>query len=292
MYVAKTIPLASIWRYDRKNILFFSAYSGLICFADLELGMSFLSMPFVAVGTLGTAVAIMLGFKNNSAYGRWTDARATWGSIVSASRNFGSMVAAYVEDAEVRRELVHRHLAIVYALAARLRHLPDDEHLARWLSREEQAAIVGASNRSVQLIHRQAVRLREASRHDSNAGFFLMPGINELYALVGAAESIKTTPLLRHYSFFTSLFVKVFVFLLPFGFVGALGWSTVPLTVLVGTMFYMLDGVGGLTEDPFENNFNDVPISALCRTVEIDLRTQLGEVDLPPQLEPTDGVLM
>ena len=32
--------------------------------------------------------------------------------------------------------------------------------------------------------------------------------------------------------------------------------------------------------------------TALCRTIEINLRQQLGETDLPPKLEPVDGVLM
>jgi putative membrane protein len=30
----------------------------------------------------------------------------------------------------------------------------------------------------------------------------------------------------------------------------------------------------------------------LCRTIEIDLRQQLGETEIPEPLEPVDGVLM
>jgi putative membrane protein len=33
-------------------------------------------------------------------------------------------------------------------------------------------------------------------------------------------------------------------------------------------------------------------MTALCRTIEIDMREQLGETDLPPKLEPVDWILM
>jgi putative membrane protein len=33
-------------------------------------------------------------------------------------------------------------------------------------------------------------------------------------------------------------------------------------------------------------------MTALCRTIEIDLRQQLGETQIPPPIEPVDGVLM
>jgi putative membrane protein len=36
---------------------------------------------------------------------------------------------------------------------------------------------------------------------------------------------------------------------------------------------------------------NDVPMTALCRSIEIDLREMLGETALPPRLEPIDDIL-
>jgi len=45
-------------------------------------------------------------------------------------------------------------------------------------------------------------------------------------------------------------------------------------------------------ETPFEGASTDTPMTAICRTIEINLRQQLGETDLPDKLEPVDGVLM
>jgi putative membrane protein len=49
--------------------------------------------------------------------------------------------------------------------------------------------------------------------------------------------------------------------------------------------------IGEFNEDPFENRITDTPMTALCRTIEIDLREMLGETDLPPKKEPVDGFL-
>jgi len=35
-----------------------------------------------------------------------------------------------------------------------------------------------------------------------------------------------------------------------------------------------------------------VPMTALCRTIEIDLREMLGETDLPNKIVPENGILM
>jgi putative membrane protein len=53
-----------------------------------------------------------------------------------------------------------------------------------------------------------------------------------------------------------------------------------------------MERVGEATENPFEGSANDVPISALSRTIEIDLREMLDETDLPPALQPVNKILM
>jgi putative membrane protein len=50
--------------------------------------------------------------------------------------------------------------------------------------------------------------------------------------------------------------------------------------------------VGEYSEDPFDGSMNDVPMTALCRTIEIDLREMLGETDLPAPLEPVKDILI
>jgi putative membrane protein len=44
-------------------------------------------------------------------------------------------------------------------------------------------------------------------------------------------------------------------------------------------------------EAPFENDIHDTPMTALSRTIEINLRQMLGETELPPAVQPVDGFL-
>jgi putative membrane protein len=62
--------------------------------------------------------------------------------------------------------------------------------------------------------------------------------------------------------------------------------------LMIVLSFKLVVQLGEDLNDPFENRPNDTPMTALCRTIEIDLLQMLGESDLPEPLEPVDGVLM
>jgi ion channel-forming bestrophin family protein len=68
-------------------------------------------------------------------------------------------------------------------------------------------------------------------------------------------------------------------------------YTLVPFTLLILWVFFMMEKISDSSEDPFEGGVHDVPISALCRTIGIDLRQALGETDVPPPLQPVDDVL-
>ena len=60
---------------------------------------------------------------------------------------------------------------------------------------------------------------------------------------------------------------------------------------LIAWVFTTMEVIGDASEDPFERSMNDVPMNALCRTIEIDLRQMLGETELPEPEPPVDGIL-
>jgi predicted membrane chloride channel (bestrophin family) len=49
-------------------------------------------------------------------------------------------------------------------------------------------------------------------------------------------------------------------------------WLSVPFSALSTWMFTTMEMIGESTESPFEGSANDVPITALCRIIEIDIR--------------------
>ena len=104
----------------------------------------------------------------------------------------------------------------------------------------------------------------------------------------------------------TSEFVWIFVLLLPLGLLNiyelqieniqleSRWWfliEMIPLSVLVSWVFVIMEKIGSNSEDPFEGRMSDVPMNALCRTIEIDLKDMLDETNLPIAISPKDNIL-
>lgn len=73
---------------------------------------------------------------------------------------------------------------------------------------------------------------------------------------------------------------------------GHMVWLVIPFSVLISWVYTSLEQVGESTENPFEGSANDVPISQMSRTIEIDLREMLGETDLPPAITATNNIIL
>lgn len=53
-----------------------------------------------------------------------------------------------------------------------------------------------------------------------------------------------------------------------------------------------MEVVGDNRENPSERFINDMPMTALCRTIEIDLREMLAETAGPPKVKAENNILM
>lgn len=62
--------------------------------------------------------------------------------------------------------------------------------------------------------------------------------------------------------------------------------------MLISWVFMTMEQVGDTSENPFEGGINDVPVNAICRTIEIDLKEMLKELEIPGPLSAINDVLM
>ena len=307
MIVRRSLRLKWFIQIDGWAVLFFLVYGYLVCVLNVQFFLELLAFPISGITFFGTAVAILLGFRNNEAYERFWEARTAWGNLTNASRNFASQVMSYLQPPhgqdlpleaakDHHRELIFRHLAFINALRLQLRQEETWGELKPFLSESEFQDLPKGINKATQLNHLQSLRLRDLylSGWIQQRAYVLglMESIKEFFSAQGTCERIKNTPLPRQYGFFTKSFVWVFVLLLPFGLVQHLGWGTLPIYVILATIFVITERIGSRTEDPFEKKLEDIPMTALCRNIEIDLRQQLGESSIPPPLEPVEGILM
>lgn len=279
-------------------------------FGDSSL-LGLIHIPFPLVGILSTALAIFLAFRNNSAYDRWWEARKIWGGIVNISRTIGrqatsfTMLSSQPEEARTAfaREIVYRHIAWINALRLQLRREDSWDEIKPFVDSDEFEWLMQRKNVATQLVQKQGLRIAEARQQglitESRYHEMLDESLTELYDLQGKCERIKNTPLPRQYDYFPRVFMFFFVTLLPSAMMTELmkvdtEWLVIPLTTAVSFMFYVLMRVGEFNEDPFERRHSDTPMTALCRTIEIDMLEQLGEPSdtLPKKLEPVDGILM
>jgi putative membrane protein len=262
------------------------------------------TIPVAIPAMLGTALSILLAFRTNSAYDRWWEARKIWGAIVNDSRTFARQVTSLFilpegadrrEMTGLQREMVYRQIAWNYVLARTLRGLDPFADVETMLPAEEIDALRAQDNPPSAILQTQADRLREALRTGYVDTFRFLPieaTLTRLCDHMGMCERIKNTVFPAHYGFLVAWIIWLFFLLLPSGLVASLGWITVPVAFATAVIFWLIEAMSGMMQDPFENVSSDTPMLALSRTIEINLRQQLGETELPEKIQPEDGVLM
>lgn len=254
---------------------------------------------------IGFALGIYLGFRNNTAYDRFWEARKLWGALVNTSRSFTRQVLTLLdtrasEDAHAVRamqvELVHLAIAFVLALRHHLRDHAPWESVEKALGPAAVAELKADAhdgNVPLAILQRMGALLADARRR----GFVdplhvpvLETSLVSLTDIQGACERIKTTPIPYSYTVLMHRLVALYCGLLPLGLTETLGWATPVVVLLMSYTFFGLDAIGDEVEQPFGLDINDLPLDAIARTIERNLRQRLGE-DVPPALSPQKGVL-
>jgi ion channel-forming bestrophin family protein len=291
------------------------------------VGWKWIALPWVPIALLGTAAAFLVGFKNTQTYNRSWEARQIYGAIVNTSRAWGMMASDMVANHAAHQTLIYRHVAWLTALRFQLReprawenltksynkeyshlyHIPEregnlEEELKGLLSEEELHYVLSKKNRATHLIHlqsKQLTKLRNEGQIEALNFVEMENLLVNLYEQQGKCERIKNFPYPRQFASINMYFVHLFILTIPFGLLNEFQkigdktvWLTIPFTIIVGWVFSSIERVGEATENPFEGGANDVPITSISRTIEIDLREMLNETNLPPAITPTNEILM
>ncbi len=247
----------------------------------------------------GTAIALFIGFTVNAAYARWWEARTLWGQVVNSSRSLARQSLALIDPdvhpdaARISEQLVHNQIAYVHTLRAELRGQPLPEECGRHLGAEDYTVISEAANSANAILLRTDLTISRAHRGGLIGEFSRLELEGTLTVLSdaqGGLERIKKTPLPVQYRFMPRFFSRVFCLILPFAVVADLGWATPIGSGLVGLMFLMAVKIADQLAEPFADNLFDVPMTAITRTIEIDLRQMLGK-PAPEPVTPVAEVL-
>lgn len=187
---------------------------------------------------------------------------------------------------------------------------PLETEMAKYIPADELKYVLSTKNRAAQLMSLQSKTIRQLFTDkalDSYRFVEMQRAVRDFYDQQGRSERIKNFPYPRQFATINSFFIRLFCILLPFGMLrefdrlndemsgfmqGNMVWLVIPFSVLISWVYTSLEQVGESTENPFEGSANDVPISQISRTIEIDMREMLGETDLPPALQPKNNIIL
>ena len=326
MFVKRRHTLWSTVNWSKWPLLCGTAYGFAVSALSYGLDTS-LALPWEPLGVIGIAVAFYLGFKNNSSYDRAWEARKIWGSIVNNSRTFGAAVTAfthYEKHLYLSQELIYRHIAWLTALRHQLRRTKQWEHienrgkglyapsfsedyhnkldseLKAYLPEQELEALKSKTNKAAQILKIQSLRmqeLRDQNIYDDFRHMELHKLLSTFYTDQGKSERIKNFPFPRQYASVGFWFTVIFCAIVPFGLADLVSsetalWVCPLLSGLITWVFLLMEKIGDYSENPFEGTYNDTPITAISRAIEIDLREMINDVGIPQQLQEQDGYLM
>jgi putative membrane protein len=326
MHVGRSYRLIDFVVWSRRGVVFMAIVSVIAVLAFLYLGFS---VPWAVVLVLGTTVSLVAGFKNSQVLARSSEALAAFSQIQSTSRMLATMSCDFLGP-DVARQVLYRHIAWLTALRHSLRRPMPWETMARGANREyrrkyyhiaedlssleaelktllgdEGTVVAAQSQPALELLHLQGKQFNALQKDEaipSSAYGELLRILRDCHDQQAKCDRIKNAPYPRQYAIVTTMFVWIFVTLLPFGAVpifAALGtsiepfvalWLTAPFSILLGWIYLSLDQVGESSSNPFEGGPNDVPMSQICRDIEIELRSRLGETTLPARLPPVNGI--
>ena len=260
------------------------------------------SFPYYGIATftlLGIALSLFLGFRNNASYQRWWEARMLWGQLVYDARSLTRQILSFIDDdnehgRETQRTMVYLTIAFAHAVRHRLRGTPPWADIEPFVAAAHHDGIHQAKNVPDDIMRLMGKLLGDIRRQGLVSEQVIQnmdERLTSMTIVLAACERILNTPLPFAYMLLVHRTTYLYCIMLPFGLVASLGWATPLVCAVIAYTFFGLDTLSEELEEPFGLAANQLPLTALSRTIEINLREALGETNLPTDIMPIDGYL-
>lgn len=213
---------------------------------------NFLTIPTPVLTIVGSALAIILAFKNAQCYARSNEALVLSGQLNTSSLILANKLTSTVgildaaQSGPRLKELFYRHFAWLTALRFFLREgkswenvaergnvrflsgLPTPEsqatlkdELKKYLSDDElQTVTAHRGDKEAMILHRQYEAVSDLNKEKLISEYILIvltSALDDLARLQGALKRIKNYPYARNYYSIAIILVTIFVGIVPFG---------------------------------------------------------------------------
>ncbi len=259
------LPIAKrIWVY----LAIMAAYTAVAhLIAEHRLTPQFLKEA-ASVGSANLVLGLLLVFRTNSAYERWSEGRRFWGQLMNESRSLAMKVSRYMEVPENEKwEFGELIVSFAYALKHHLRDSVPSIDLPGIKPTEALAAAhvpVHVTDTMYKIIHKwykagfiDSILLNNLDRH-----------LAAYMDVVGACERIRSTPLALSYRAFIRQGIGLNLLAMPIYIAATLPiyWS-IPLTIIASYFLIGLEMVAEEIEDPFGHDSDDLPLDIICERI-------------------------
>ncbi|QUM76515.1 hypothetical protein HWV00_09900 [Moritella sp. 24] len=281
------------------QILFITLLSTAVAFVHYKYPIILPTYTVAPFTLLGIALSLFLGFRNNACYERWWEARKQWGQLIVNSRSIGRQVYSFIDGHKEGGELMQKRLinltiAFNHALRHHLRQTEPWNDIEKFLEIEDVVFLKKSRNVPDAILRLMGLKLGTC-RNKKLLSDFLVQSIDEhitsMASVQAACERISNTPLPFAYRLLVQRTAYLYCIILPFGLVASQGFATPLFCAIVAYTFFGLDALSEELEMPFGYSFNDLPLHAMSRNVEIGLLEMMGETDLPEPIKAKSHLL-
>jgi len=296
MITKNRVPLKYIFSIVKKDLIWVILISIATKIIYVSLDNYIPKMPITIPIFLGTAISILLSFKVGQSYDRWWEARKIWGSIVNDSRKLIILLQSYLsEDSTIIKSITYKQIAFNYVLGNSLRDVNPYTYTDGVLSEKEKNILNKHSNKSLKilsLISAELKSLKQAHKIDSFQHINLNNVISNQVDSMGKAERISNTVFPTTYRQFFHITIFIFLILFSMALNDIEIHYEVPLLIIIAMIFFFLEKTAYIIQDPFMNRPSDTPVTAIARTIEINLKELIEDDTIPEALQPTKYYIM
>ena len=249
----------------------------------------FPNFTLAPLALLGVALSLFLGFRNNASYDRWWEARKLWGQLIVDSRSLTRQILSYIDGhselgAVTQKRMIYLIIAFTHVLRHQLRESEPWQDVEKYLTADDIETLRHSQNHADTLL-RLLGRELGYCRHNGLLSDLLVQNLDEritsMANIQAGCERLKNTPLPFAYRLLVHRTAYLYCFILPFGIAASMGFLTPLFCAIVAYTFFGLDALSEELEEPFGVSANDLALTSMSRTIEIDLLDSLGETELP-----------
>lgn len=231
------------------------------------------NVPSQIGNVLGLAIAFFLGFRMNSAYDRWWEARKIIGEMANTSKAIFLKMVLFVSDSNnIKDEFHGKEKELVLEFLTIIKHY--------------FLAITGiltstSTVRPELTLYTLLSRFKHVCKNENSLQVF---DIYQLYTHFsdsqGRAERIKNTPFLKVYAAFTRVLIIAYIIFIPL-FVGEIhinlnnfkwiDFISIPILALISSVFMTINKLAILFGEPFSFPSTAIPVEEILSNTIIEL---------------------